>query len=434
MAGATIIKAFLVQHDLVSNDDGVVSPMGELSSFSLTFSRKKGYYEDLAFPTYTLVSFTSKDSNGGYASLAQDQVTRIFTLIDYLKGYYSTHIPPYQIDALRSDVLSHYPNTYIELTTSAELFTYKGVTLPHWISFNDGVSGASVSVWLTDSSFRALYDECETIVITPLPNLDDFLTAPAQTPNLIASQSLTDVMSRVDAVRGDEPYTYLRFVSVNYIDPTTGAATPVSWPVILYGVANDFYDNLKLAIIDKITSESAFPVSRWRAIFPQLFERTEMVVVPFWDRYAIPNMLTQTGIYASYIAVSEVIDHVRPYVSFYDESWVNQYTYVVPFAYKCLLLGVVDGQYNDSAHAHFPAMYGDYLPLASSAIDFARMSSTTQTLIRQLETVLVLAEGTDRYTILPAWIKRVKRGNITYYAFRTNDLDVLVVPKYAIGG
>ncbi len=434
MAGATIIKAFLVQRDLVSNEATIVSPMGELSSFSLTFSRMKGYYKDPTRPNYTLVSFTSRDVNGSYWPLEQEQVSRIFTLIDYLKSYYITHLPPYRIESIRDDVLARYPNTYLELTTSDELITYRNVTLPHWISFIDGVSGASISLWLTDTSFRALYDECETIVVTPLPNLDDFLFAPNQTPSLIASQTLTDVMARVDAIRGDEPYTYLRFVSVNYMDPVNGAAIPVSWPVILYGIANDFYDNLKLAIIDKITQESVFPVSQWRSIFPQLFERTEMVVVPFWDRYAIPNMLTQTGIYASYIAVNEVVDRVLPYVSFYDTDWVRQYTYTAPFAYKCLLLGIVDGQYNDSSRGHFTQVYPDYLPLASTAIDFTRMSALTQTLIRQLETVLVLAEKADRYTLLPDWIKRVRRGNITYYAFRTNDIDFLVVPKYVIGG
>ena len=66
------------------------------------------------------------------------------------------------------------------------------------------------------------------------------------------------------------------------------------------------------AIKDHILDNSTHDVDDWVEVFPDIFGMTEYIITPMWNRYSIPNMTLQTGLYSPMVNFNQDIDDILP--------------------------------------------------------------------------------------------------------------------------
>ena len=426
------VKGFININSLLSNVPGVISQLGELSPLSATFSLDKGFYQNTANLDYDLITFSVRDSAGNQTQLASSRVAFIFRVLDAVKQYYASRIPPYTPEALRAYVYPIIGSTLSTLEIGA-IVNSNNINLPQWISFLQTDTGFSYNIWLSDSAFQQQYDEFTHVVVPPLLNVDSFFNQTSTIAGMLDNEDIDEYMVRVQEAKNNIPDTSTRVFKFNYIDPYDPSVTlETVWSVIVYGAAGDNIDAIKDSLMEYILTHSTRTRAQWEKIFPEIFRRTEMIIIPRWEDFAIPNMLTQTGIYSAMVQPNVVTEDLVNLIDFYDDSHVINNSVAIPSAYKSLLLMIVDGQNNIDGKKHFRELYSDYIPVSSTSMDFNRMSLPTQELIYRLEEMVIVAERMDTYSIIPDTIKRIKRNGIVYISSVLHGINFLMLPKYQL--
>jgi hypothetical protein len=419
------IKGFLKINSLLSNSNGSVSQIGELSPISYTFAREKGFYQPSDSTEYDLITFLSTFDNGTPMVLGQALVDEIIDVCAYLRTYINSRVPPYSSDDIRMAMYAHFP-AEIETFEMGELTS----VLPHWISWKKPGSTGNIMIWFHDEAFRNQYDEYEIKVVSPLPSLDTFFQSTNAIATALAEETMDKLMVRVELAKEGYPETMVRVFRFAYIDPNNPDLTfDVNWPVVIYGAAGDHIDAVKDAIIDYLENNSSHTLQEWQVIFPDIFKRTEFIIVPQWNNIAIPNMLTNTGMYSQVLKPSEFINYAISKIAFYPQAYVQLNTYGLPSIYKSLLLALTNGQNNVDGLKDFREVYPDYIPIPSTSLDFNRMSLKTQEMSRWLYDMTVYAEQMNRYSFLPVGMKRIWRGDKYYLAKLIHDINFVMLPK-----
>lgn len=422
------VKAFLNINSLLSNNSGVVAQIGELSPFSYTFSRERGFYQPSSTTEYDLITFITEDNNGQYITLTTSQVDKIVAICDYLRTYIVSRVPPYNLDGIKMGMYAHFPADIGNM----EIGDLVSV-LPQWISWTSPDGTDSYTIWFQDEAFRHQYEHYEILVVDPLPTMSVF----GQTSNAVNAalnnETMDKLMQRAELERGGYPETVTRVVKFEYVDPlNSNIKLDTYWPVVIYGLAGDHIDAIKDAIIEKLASMTFLNQSQWAQRFPDIYSRTEFIVTPLWNRIAIPNMLTQSGIYSQINRPSEFLDYVVGLVGFYNNSYVRSNTYSVPTTYKALDVGITNGPNNVEGLRDFRTMYPDYIPIPSTSLDFNRMVVRTQEMHRLLHEMVTYAETMTRYSFLPTDMRRIWRNNRYYLARVLHGANFLVLPKAAV--
>mgnify|MGYP000125471499 CR=1 FL=1 len=77
-----VIQGFVVVPHLINNSAGTIAPIGELSTYSRTFTKEKGEYRHGDYPEYQLVTFTSTDADTAQlVTLNTAEVEEIFRTV-----------------------------------------------------------------------------------------------------------------------------------------------------------------------------------------------------------------------------------------------------------------------------------------------------------------------------------------------------------------
>jgi len=429
-----IVKGFINVHSLLSNVPGHTSVIGELSALGYTYSFEKGFYQNKDYPNYDLITFLCADEQGAEQVLPAASVTFTMRVMQALMAYYGSRLPPYSHDNLRVYLYTELPNQIAQLEVG-DVMTQNGKSLPQWISYVEAATGNQFYIWLCDEAFRQQYDGYNIIVVPPLPHIDALLYPFNTVANLIVEEPVDLLMRRAEDAKQSRPETYTRVYRFDRIDPTNPTRRiETLWPILIYGDAGDNIDSIKDAIIDYILQHTSHTRSQWEAIYPEIFKRTEFIVLPRWDKIAAPNMLTQTGLYSSLIEPNEAISFALQHIDFYTTIHTRQNICLVPCAYKSLMLEIINGQFNIDGRKVFSDLYADYMPIPSVSLDFNRMTIKTQELVYKLEEMLLVAEKMTRYSFIPKTMKRIRRSNKIYLSRIIDNINFVIVPKTTLGG
>ena len=235
-----------------------------------------------------------------------------------------------------------------------------------WISLlNDNTE---ITVWLCDDSLKSQYPHYEITVVPPISNLDLFFES-YTTVNAIKTVTPSMIMDNIQNAKGVDPETYIRSFNFEYISPiASNVPVDTTWSVLIYGLQGDNPDSIKDAMIEYILNNSTHTRSEWESIIPDLFKRTEFIILPRWDKYAVPNNTIQAGLYSSIQDPLECVEFAKKQCSFYDESYVNTSTCIVPHTYKTVSLVIVKGPNNIEGKQSFYELFEDYLPINSGKL------------------------------------------------------------------
>lgn len=429
------LKGFYTYSPLIDNTIDVVSLLGELSSDGRTYGKDKQQYTDETTPLTSLVAFHSV-RDGNVTRISDEVAGRILRVGHYLYGRAVAGQVSDNAAALIQSILNEFSEE-IEAVQIGEIIADGSIRLPEWISFSLLGIGESneIRVWFSDQAFRRQYNEYTIEIIPPMDNLDDFFLDPSSVIARLRTYSILDTMTKVQAVRGEYPFTMQLANDYAYRGSSDPEVAPSTyWVVIVYGQAGNNPDVIKHAIIDYILANSTHDRTEWEAILPDLFVTTEFIITPFWHQYSVPNMTLQAGIYSPVIRPSEHLDLLTQTTkgTMYTETWVRETAEITANIYKSIAFGVVANPNNRDGLDRFTKLFPDYMLVTNDSSDFNRISPYTQEWMVLLGKMFQVAESFDLYTAVPLGYSRVVRDGVLYLAATYDGITYLMVSKPAL--
>lgn len=432
-----VLKGFVDHALLVQNTVGVTAQIGELSTESMTYSREKGSYVSSSASDLTLTTFISKLD--GVATPATQNISMTETVSDHVlivsKWVYDQSLVggnPVNADELLQGLIT-------EFQTSAEDFKCGEITfdghyyVPQWVSWKHKTLNGGDNyfrVWFVDASFRSQYDEYEIVVVAPFDRLDDFFKTASEVGAELAALTLSEQMDRLQVAKQNHPETIIRSEQYDYISPLNSAVRFHSnWGLLIYGLAGNNVDAIKDTLVSYILANSTHTRAEWTAILPDIFKRTEFMLVPQWESYAIPNRTLEAGIYSPVAGLTSSLNLIKQVVAGYSDAHIIAHASVLAHPYKCLSVLAVGGPDNRDSLFDFTDVFPDYISVSTTSLDFNRMSADTKGMALLLEQMILIAETMGQYTDLPYGMTKTVRDNVLYLVANYKNIHYLVAAK-----
>lgn len=433
------ILGFVNIASLIDNTPTENSPLGEVTTWSLTYSKHKGEYAYNEIPGYLLTTFSVQNmENEEEVELEKPEALLPIEITKACQLYANTHTAPLDPFDFKATIQAEFFDRIKDLEFG-ELIAANGTTLPAWFSFKSITGdGNEYRIWLADEYFQRDYPLYDVTVVAPLVDLNDFLRPWSAACELLDQRTTAMMMIDVQDAKTIHPETYIRYLELDFVNRTNPTQKKkTQWWILIYGIAGDYDDICKDAIIEELKKQTGQDDEIWQQIFPELYKRTEFILYPQWDNISIPNMSTLTGLYSSIVDPKEALEYVKERATFYSEDWIEENSLIWPVTYKTLSVVSVDGQNNMEDQLHLRENFPDYLPIPSTDPDFQRMSIKTQNWVHFILGLIIAAETATSTSSLPKGARRMKRegnwyifGNYeraNYYVFQRSNQPIIPV-------
>lgn len=431
------LKAFCQIAALVDNTVDVVAPIGELSDRGFTYAKNKERLTSSASPGYTLFGFSSKRDN------KVEQVDGVLAqnLLAVCKWAYDQAVIPKfnsSTESFRTLFIEQWGDKYSIYSIGQMTLAGGGAWMPAYIELHDGKDDTlQYKIWFASTIFEQQYDEYVIDVVSPVEELDVFFEG-RQAVKIALDEFTHDIkMEKVQALRDIYSETYISGPMYEWYDPAApkdpAMRIPAYFTALIYGIAGNNVDAIKEAIQEHILANSTHPKADWEKVFPEIFTATEFIFVPFWNKYAVPNRVLETGIYASYFnlnyAKAEVTRLVRG--EGYTDEYISGNVQGLVANHRAISLGVVGGPRNRDGIVEFGMRYPDYICVDPLSTDFMRMSPTTRRLAGILAEILPVAEAVTPDSSIPVKFSRMTRDGVLYVTYNLDRFQIVVATKYS---
>lgn len=424
------LRAFIQIPALVSNQPGIVSPIGELSAKSKTFSREVGIYRVDDYPNTMLHSFSS---------VQDDQLVPVDYMVSSAILQVADFLYLRSIDGTLSDDRSHCQQlllttfgTTIQFGLVGRMVTNGNYWIPETLTITlIGQGENEIRLWFSDAAFRGQYDRYEIVVVPPVPNLNDLHGQRAVVLAMLSALTIPDHVAKVQELTTQFAQTHLVSTNYDWTDKNDSAIKqPTPWTVIVYGAAGNNDDLIREALVEYILANSTWPRSEWEKIYPDLFLPLEFYITPLWDRYSLTNMLTIAGVHSPTVPWREGMRYALG--TFYNESFqhCSEWTAISQSTYKSLSFVSIGNSKNRNGVFGFEVLWPKYAALSSMHGDFGRMPTETQQFSLLLTELLIIAETMTATSEIPQGYSRVKRGGYSYLAKSFEKVQYLVWLKF----
>lgn len=425
-------KSFCSVAAFASNEPGVVTPIGELTTYAETFTKELGLYHHTTLDGYDLLNFSSA-ADGVKKAVSQTVVDQAIGLVDLVVR-----------TTLGTSGELYYDEILSQLKAQAETLSANAVEMgpmvnagawwvPEWISWSDATAGAADNtnkVWLGLEAFKAQYTDYEIVVVPPIDGLDQFFNPGSIVESLIQAITPTQMMDRAETAKNGFPPTVTRTDPYEYRDPVnTARRFDVYWSVVIYGPAGNDPDIIRDALVNYILANSTHTRDEWATIFPDIFKRTEYIFAPFWDSYAAQQRVFDYGVYSPIADNTKCVDWLTTYADGYTPDQIKAVSQLMGFPYRSMQMAVVGHIENRDGKMKITDYYSDFINVGSESTDFGRMSIPTQQWAQVMMSLIVTAEALSDATDLPKGMYRVVRGTRTYVGQTHNRLLLLVLAK-----
>lgn len=426
-----VIQGFVTFNRFVNNTPGQTSMIGELSTWSRTYSKEKGEYTDSTIPGYMLTTFKVVDNDSQMmVPLTESEVKEVLEIVREMELYGQRNTRPYDPVDFRNSLLASFFGRISDLDIGN--FVDNGeISVPetlNWVSTTNG--GNAVKIWLTDASFSDQYTDFSITVIPPVQVIDTLVGEFSVAKKEVEARSIAQMGDIIQAKKLEHPETYVRIYTFwlhNKHDIRQKVET--HWPVLIYGKNGDNIDAIKDAITEYIRMNSTAPEQIWEFVLPDLFKRTEFVFVPRWDKLAVPNMTEISGLYSSMLNAPECIAFVKNNITFYNPSYTELNISFMAYPYKQVTLLVVNGEKNMDNKKTIQVMFPDYIPVASTSLDFSRMQKRTREWVLFLDDLVIMAEKATPLTTLPKHMRRTIRQGKLFISGVFEEVNYMVAAK-----
>lgn len=429
------IQGFVTNATYISNVPGTINSILEMSKWSMTYSREFGEYQDASSEYLGYILHTAKTidlDTGVKFTVPAERVRDAFDVVKSCIGYAQGHLLPYDLADFRNHVVAE-NNTSIANFQHGSFDVQGGIVVPEWVSWTSVLDPETTfKIWLCDASFASQYDGYEIYVVPPIDDLDSFFGNYTNKVAELAQIKIFQLMDRITEAKSNHPETYIRIMEFQYHNRNNPTIkNPTNWGVIIHGQAGDNIDSIKDAIAEYVLDNSTRPREEWMVIFPEIFRRTEFLFLPRWDQVSIPNMNSLAGLYKSMLAPNECLDFAQAQWSpTIPALWVVENTLSFPIDFKCLTVLALNGQDNIEGKQRLDELFPDYLPIASTELDFNRMAVYTREWMLQLHELIHVAETATPFTTIPVKFRRITRDGIFYVSMLYDNVNYMVAAKW----
>ena len=415
----------------IDNADGVVAPFGELSVYSQTFVKSTGKYRSETSPGYFLTTFKAQDSQTGESFIiSTPQSDLILGVVRGCVAYTDTHSLPYDLDNFKISIVETYPNDVQEVNFGPLVY-WGGIGLPQFVEFFSSKQNMNVKVWLSDTAFRDQYTDSSITVVPVLDNPNDFFLRYEDVVQKVEEVTVPKMLERMQAAKQDSPDTVIRILEFNlYNRYDKNIKHKVMFGFLIYGLEGDNEDILKDTLADYLEKNSDYSEADWENIFPEIYQRTEFLIVPRFDQLATKNLTTLASLYSQVIPIGNVTAFTENFLSFYGSmGYVRNNSYTINFAWRYLSATITNGLKNDPNKKDWKKLYPDYIPCGIGS-DMGRMAVETQEWTYFINEVLRQAEIVTPYTQLPAGMRKTYRGTKLFVTSSHKNVNYLVAAKW----
>lgn len=432
-----ILKGFMVVNALADNTVGVVAPLGELSTDSLTYAKEKGHYKSSTYPDTVLYSFESRETSVGLVPVPQQQSDYALAVGQWIFGAAISG----ELTSNRNACLQAFSAEFsIDLSNLevGEMVTNGTIWMPSWVSYNITDTDSYVKLWFSDQAFSGQYDGYEIEIIPPVENIDALFGTRTQVQALLNQRTIRDLVQITEEKRAENPYTVLRTDEFAWIDQRDTAdpkwEMPLYWTVLIYGRIADNIDTIREEIIDWVIENSDRPREDWIDILPELFAATEFIITPMWSQYAVPNQTIQSGVYSPIVKIPEALALAKQTCKGpgFTPAWVEENATIAGAVYKSLAFVATGSTENMDGIVNFADRHPDYMAVPTSSHDFSRMSLETQEWILAFNDMLKNAETLTEYSGIPTGFNRMVRDGVVYLTKEIQGVQYLVVTRQTI--
>lgn len=423
-----VLKGFAAHAAFAVNTSGVVNPIGELSQLGHTYAREKGIYSSSTTREVTLFAFQT-ESDGVFANPDSDFKNRVMDIIQWVYNKTLTTSGELYADQILLELLDNNQGK-ISNPDSGAMVTDGTYWVPEWLSWTDTAYNAYVRIWFADDSFRRKFDGFQITVVPPLDRLDDFFKLGADVEALLKARTATDAMLKVEEAKHGFPETRIRCDTFKYYDQiTTTRVLETPWYILVNGIAGDNIDSIKDALVKHILANSTHTRAEWAKILPDIFNRTEFTLVPDWANYAIPERVTQQGIYSPITTLMRAAKLIKAYTPLYTSYHRDNYasTFMLPF--KSIAMFACSNQENRDSKFMLTDYFPDYIGVGTLSTDFNRQSAPTRAWSEMIAEMVAIAETMTEYSDIPLSMTRLKRDGILYLVSSYNNVHYLVGAK-----
>jgi len=428
------LKAFALNSSFVDNGSDVVPSLGVLSAHSLTYTRDRGFYKNSEISqAIGIRAFTTiRDGVDGKLTAAESDavITVAKTTYDFGVASTGTQLTPEQF---RVHLVTQH-NTIIGDVFVGPTTSEDGVWAPTFITFTlRGTADSSISIWFSDESFQTRFPDTELFPIMPIDRLDDFFDKPgAEIEAMIKLVDPEVMVSRMQVVRGKYPESYKRVDMFTYYDPVqSGRMVPTPFGMLVYGIAGNNIDSIKEKLQEYIIANSTHTREEWAVIFPEIFRKNEVIIVPLWDQIAIPNKSNTPGEFSPQCGLKELYATITKWAVGYPAAHITEHTGTTGFPYRSIALVSIGHPENTDGLFSLRALYPDWIN-TNTTQDFNRMQPATREWALAAMEAVQLAETFTDTDVVPENFMKVKRGDALFLTFTKRKVNYLVLCKVSV--
>lgn len=426
-----MIQGFVVLPHFINNVVGQTAPFGELSTYARTFAKEKGEYRHGDYPEYQLITFDASDTDtSALVTLSTAEVEEIFTTVRAMFAFANNTARPFLLSAFQQEMENQLGLTHLNLVLGP-LVVGESTDFPQFVSFiSRNNTNNQVKVWFSNEAFESQYTGYDIVVIPPFEPVADFFGPFTEVKSKIESTSFTSLGDRIQDAKNGQPETVSRLVTVRFVNrhsPTI--AINVVFGVLIYGAEGDYPDAIKDAIVNHLVSNSIYNDEAWQTVFPDLFDRTEFLYLPRWDKIALENLTERSSLHSTVLSPAELLLSARGFLSSMTPTHIENHSHFLVSTYKLLSGLVVGGTNNMADHETFAQSFPDYIPVPTTSVDVARMSLRTQHMSEFLSVLLGHAETASKHSALPKGVRRIVRADKIFVAKAYDGINFLVAIK-----
>lgn len=418
--------------------NGSVSPIGELTNETMTYSKAPDYYYVENKPC-ELVGFRGiNQSNPAnrYEKIPATHVTPVMNMINWI----------YE-EAVKGNLTASSLITLQALQTNfsagwvwkdvANMVTNNLIWLPSSINFTHEVGGVihEFKIWFANALFEVEFPYREIYVIDPIP-VDgiDFLAENnyKEVRNRLYEETPGKRQEREDAIVGTKhPYTRRETIPFDVYDlfnrPQKNTAF---WTIIYYGNPNDAEEEVYEAIRNSILLHSQYDESKWEEVIPDLFNPLEFISIPHWNELGLEN---ETALGST---LSPIYTHLggdalaKKYADFYSQEDIIKSLQIVPHLYKSTKMSFVGKPQNNAARIKVTDIFPRYQLIPATDSQAGMMGAETITFIKDLEAMIAAGFVVTPDGVPPKGIQRVTKNGRLYISKRSGKVKITMVTRY----
>lgn len=424
------LKGFIAIQALADNNPGSTSPIGELSTYSKTFSREIGYYSNSQQPDVDLLTFVS-ETDGEAVQTPAGYVSTILQVGQWIFEASVDGRIDNDEDTFASALLAEYQDQIDDLVVGEMIESGADGWAPEWIQFTiNGAEENYFKLWLSDGAFSRQYDEYEMEVVPPVDVLDDLFKTPIEVKALLDELDDSERMHRIQVAKDRQPDTITKTELYEWSNPLQPEITlTTAWTVIIYGPAGNNLDAIRRKLQEYILENSEYPETEWEKYLPDIFKVTEFILTPLWDNYSIPNETLETGLHSPTVENGDILRIAYGACTRYDHTHIDAVASVSVSNYRSIAFIAVGGPENKDGVFKFKDQFPDYIVIPTTSSEFGRMSPETQEWVMLFSHLLKTADSMSEYSEVPIGMSRLERDGVMYTAATYNGVQYLVTTR-----